>query len=247
MRPLLQLRDLSVTFGRSRALQDVSLTLRQGERLAVVGPNGAGKTTLLRVVLGLLPPTSGERKLSTPPPTIGYVPQRLHFDPEFPLTVEEFLAINQPGSRAWFGGVPRRHRAAIQEALEQTGALDLARQRLGTCSGGELQRILIAGALLQKPQLLVLDEPSANIDRRGIDTLSELLQNLHSDFGLTLLFVSHDFHFVANLADRVACLNGEICGIGSPEEMLDEHYLPGAYRDPCTPVRAGFHAAGCGR
>lgn len=232
---MLQLRDVSVNFGRQPALEGIDLTLERGDRLAVVGPNGAGKTTLLRVVLGLLPPSRGERILGTPPPSIGYVPQRLHFDPQFPLTVEEFLSINIPGSRAWFGGVARRHRTAIEEALEQTGTLDLARQRLGACSGGELQRVLIAAALLQKPQLLVLDEPSANVDRHGVDILSELLQNLHSDLRLTLLFVSHDFHFVADLADRVACLNRELCGLGSPREMLDGHYLAAGYRGTFTP------------
>jgi len=238
---MLQLRDVSVNFGRQPALEGIDLTLEKGERLAVVGPNGAGKTTLLRVILGLLTPSGGERILGSPPPSIGYVPQRLHFDPRFPLTVEEFLSINQPGSRAWFGGVPRRQRAAIADALEQTGTLDLARQRLGACSGGELQRVLIAAALLQKPQLLVLDEPSANIDRHGVNTLCALLHELHSELGLTLLFVSHDLHFVADLADRVACLNRELCELGSPQEMLEEHYFSAGYHGPCV-SRAGFSA-----
>ena len=239
---LLQLHGVSVDFGRQPVLKGIDLTLRQGDRMAVVGPNGAGKTTLLRVVLGLLPPSRGERTVGTPPPTIGYVPQRLHFDPQFPLTVEEFVAINQPGPKTWYGGVPRRSRAAIADALQQTGALDLARQRLGACSGGELQRVLIAAALLQKPQLLVLDEPSANIDRCGVENLSELLRNLHSDLGLTLLFVSHNFHLVANLADHVACLNGELCGLGSPQEMLDEHYLSGSNQHTFAPVLGGIPA-----
>jgi zinc transport system ATP-binding protein len=236
----LQLRDVAVHYGAHAALQGVDLTLWRGDRVALVGPNGAGKTTLLRVALGLIAPTHGERILSAPQPTIGYVPQHLHFDPRFPLTVEEFLAINQPGSLAWFGGVPRRHRVAFDEALLQTGTLGLARQRLGACSGGELQRVLIAAALLQKPQLLVLDEPSANIDRRGVDTLCTLLQNLHATLGLTLLFVSHDLHFVAALSDRVACLNGELCGLGSPQEMLDEHFLAEVYGDAFAPGRPRF-------
>lgn len=223
--PLVRLENLTLRFGSQEALSQINLTIRQGDRLGVIGPNGAGKSTLLRVLLGLLPPSEGTVTMASPAPRVGYVPQRLGFDSHFPLTVEEFLVINHPGSSLWFGGVPRRRRSAIATVLEQVGAASLRRQLLGTLSGGEMQRVLVAAGLLQQPQLLILDEPSAGIDHQGSEDLLALLLDLHQRSNLALVFVSHDLHLVSGLADKVACLNGSLCALGAPEEILREHIL----------------------
>jgi len=220
--PLVSVQQLSVNYGDHTALSAVDLTLWPSDRLAVIGPNGAGKTTLLRALLGLVPASRGRIIWNPSSPRIGYVPQRLGFDSHFPMTAAEFLAVNHPGTSLWFGGVPRRKRAAIAEVLEKVGAASLARQMLGTLSGGQLQRVLIAAGLLQNPQIMILDEPSASIDHRGTEDLLALLLNLHRQDGITLLFVSHDWHLVNGLADRVACLNGTLCGVGTPAEILQE-------------------------
>lgn len=226
---LIRLKKLTVRYGATVALRSVDLSLRAGDCLGIIGANGAGKTTLLRVLLGLQPPSEGSVIMAKPAPRVGYVPQKLGFDMHFPLTVQEFLAINHPGRSSWFGGVPRSKLAAIEQALDQVGAEDLPRQQLGTLSGGQLQRVLVAAALLQKPQLLILDEPSTGIDHRGAEELQELLRTLRSQSGLTLVFVSHDLHLISGLAETVACINGTLCGLGRTEEILQEHLLGDAY------------------
>lgn len=239
-RILAELVGVGVRYGSQWVLRNIDLTLQASDRLALIGPNGAGKTTLLKALLGMVPLAEGKIQFAHPRPGIGYVPQRLHFDPNFPISVEEFLAVSAPGPARWFGGVPRSKSRAIGYALERVDAVGLTRKKLGALSGGELQRVLIAAALLQDPQLLILDEPASNIDRRGAEALQTLLSDLHREFGLTLVFVSHDLHWVGRLADRVACLNTTLCGIGSPEEILSDHYLEKTYGDSFMPKLGGF-------
>lgn len=242
--PLLQIQQLGVSYGDHWALRGVNLDIWRGELLAFIGPNGAGKSTLLKALLGLVPLAEGSITREQPDPRIGYVPQKLALDAGFPLTVEEFLAINHPGSRTWLGGVPRRQRPAIHEALENLGAASLAHQLIGTLSGGQFQRVLLAAALLQKPELLLLDEPSASIDRRGSEELLLLLHDLQAKLGLTIIFVSHDLHFVSHLATRVGCLNQSFCGLGPPHEVLSEHFLMEAYGSAVIPSGIHFHPHG---
>ncbi|MEM9444710.1 MAG: metal ABC transporter ATP-binding protein [Verrucomicrobiota bacterium] len=227
--PLLRIEGASVCYGEHQALHKIDLSICHGDRLAVIGPNGAGKTTLLRLLIGLELPSEGRIFWPGQRPRIGYVPQRLGFDKHFPLTVLEFLAVNHPKTGIWLGGVPPRVSKSISEALLITGTQDVKNQLLGTLSGGQLQRVLIAAALLQRPQILVMDEPSASIDNRGSDELRTMLSQLHESDNLTLVFVSHDLHFVAGLAKQVACLNSSICGLGEPQEILSSHVLGKAY------------------
>ncbi len=242
--PLLQVEHLGVRYGSHWALRGVDLDIWPGDLLAFIGPNGAGKSTLLKALLGLVPPSEGRILKDDRPIRIGYVPQKLSFDASFPLTVEEFLAVSHPGPRAWFGGVPKKQRPAIMEALDRLQAAPLARQLLGTLSGGQFQRVLLAAALLQNPELLLLDEPSASIDRRGSEELQLLLHELHATLGLTIIFVSHDLHFVSHLATRVGCLNQNFCGLGPPHEVLSEHFLTEAYGTALAPGRLHFHPHG---
>ncbi len=241
--PLLRMENLGVRFGPQWALRGVDLHIWPGDLLAFIGPNGAGKTTLLRAILGLVPPAEGRIVQHRPDLRIGYVPQRLSLDAAFPLTVEEFLALNLRDSSAWFGGVPGKQRRAVREALETLQAAHLARKQLGLLSGGQFQRVLIAAALLRDPEMLLLDEPSASIDRRGTEELQTFLQDLHQTLGLTIVFVSHDLHLVHHLADRVGCLNQSFCGVGPPQEILSEPFLAAAYGAALAPRRFGFPLA----
>ncbi|MEM7792569.1 MAG: metal ABC transporter ATP-binding protein [Verrucomicrobiota bacterium] len=222
---LIRASGAGVRYGTYQALRNIDLTILQGDRLAVIGPNGAGKTTLLRLLLGLESPSEGSVFWSEPRSQIGYVPQRLDFDASFPLTVEEFLAVNNPKSGIWLGGVPRKIKKDITIALAKTGASEVKRQLIGTLSGGQLQRTLIASALLQNPKVLILDEPSASIDKQGAKDLQKLLFDLNKSERITLVFVSHDLHLVSELANRVACLNVNLCGLGEPAEVLGSHIL----------------------
>lgn len=226
---LLRVSELGVRFNTHWAVRSLSFEIRKGSVTAFVGPNGAGKSTLLKTLAGLLPATEGSVEWPEGKPRIAYVPQKLSFDLSFPMTAGEFLAANLPGKMFWVGGLPRRAKATLFETLESLGAAGLVNQKLGTLSGGQLQRVLIAAALLQNPTLLLLDEPAASIDRAGASGLEELLEGLHRGKGLTIIFVSHDLHFVDRLADTVLCLNQTLCALGPPSEVLTEGHLSRAY------------------
>ncbi|GAB4166649.1 MAG: hypothetical protein Fur0032_04170 [Terrimicrobiaceae bacterium] len=197
--------------------------------IAFIGPNGAGKSTLLKALVGLIQPSEGRVEAEESGLRLGYVPQKLAFDLNFPISVGEFLTVNHPAKFLWWGGVTKKYRPDIAGALDALQVGKLVNQPLGTLSGGQLQRVLIAAALLQRPHVLFLDEPSASIDRRGTDELRELLAMLHRERGLTVLFVSHDLHFVGHLAESVLCLNQTCCAIGSPQDVLTEHHLTATY------------------
>ncbi len=228
-RTLIRLRNLGVRYGAHWALRDFSLEIERGDIIAIIGPNGGGKSTLLKAILGLVPVAAGAVENAGAPLRIGYVPQHLAYDATFPITVGEFLTVNHPGRFLWFGGTGRRQRDEITRTLERLQVADLLRQRLGTLSGGQFQRVLIAAALLQKPDLLLLDEPSSNVDRRGSDDLCALLGEIHRTTSLAVLFVSHDLHFVSHLAAKVCCLNQTCCAVGDPASVLNEHLLERTY------------------
>jgi zinc transport system ATP-binding protein len=225
----LRTRDLGVRYGSVWALKGIDLEIRRGDLLAFIGPNGAGKSTLLKALIGLVEPTTGTMERVASGLRLAYVPQKLAFDLSFPITVGEFLTVSHPGRFLWWGGVSRRYRAAIAEVLDRLQVREQMHQKLGTLSGGQLQRVLIAAALLQNPELLLLDEPAASIDRRGAEELQELLRSLHEREGMTLVFVSHDLHFVDHLARTVLCLNQTACAVGSPQEVLTEAHLSTTY------------------
>jgi zinc transport system ATP-binding protein len=216
---LAALDRVRVAFGRRVALDDVSLTLHAGEIVTVIGPNGAGKTTLLRVVLGLQRPTAGTVKRRAGV-AVGYVPQRVAIDETLPLTVRRFLAL-VPG--------PVQDAAA---ALAETGAAHTMDLPVQTLSGGELQRVLLARALLRAPDLLVLDEPVQGVDVAGQAELFALIRRIHDRRGCAVLLVSHDLHLVMAATDRVVCLNHHVCCSGHPDTVS---------RDPA--YRALFGAA----
>ena len=205
MPTLTTLNKISVAFGNRRVLSDISLTLQPGKILTLLGPNGAGKSTLVRVVLGLVPPTSGTLTRE-PGLRIGYVPQKLHLDATMPLTVSRFMRLK-----------PCVKRGDILPALKRVQAAHLLDQPMQKLSGGENQRVLLARALMNNPQLLVLDEPTQGVDVNGQLALYNLIDNLRCELGCAVLMVSHDLHLVMAKTDEVLCLNQHICCSGSPE------------------------------
>ncbi|MGZ8348380.1 MAG: ATP-binding cassette domain-containing protein [Allosphingosinicella sp.] len=182
----------------------MSLTVGAGEIVTVIGPNGAGKTSLLRILLGLVPPTSGsvERRDGL---SLGYVPQRLVIDPILPLSVKRLMTLTA-----------RRPAAAVREALGETGVAALVDAPVQTLSGGEFQRVLLARALLRQPDLLVLDEPVQGVDFAGEAALYQLIGAIRDRHGCGVLMVSHDLHTVMAATDRVICLNRHVCCAGKP-------------------------------
>lgn len=205
--PLAEVSGLEVSLGGRVILHDVSLALAPGEIVTVIGPNGAGKTTLLKVLLGLRTATRG-RVFVRPGLTIGYMPQRIQIDEILPLTVRRFL-----GLAGRFG------RARIVAALEEVGAAVLIDQPVQGISGGEMQRVLLARALLREPDLLVLDEPAQGVDVSGQAELYRLIARLRDRHGCAVLMVSHDLHLVMEAADSVVCLNQHVCCTGHPEAV----------------------------
>lgn len=219
--------DVTVAIGGVTILDRVSASVPGGGCTAIVGPNGAGKTTLLLALLGevdfrgVIRIQAGD---SSRAPRIGYVPQRLTFDRGMPLTVVEFLVMGWQRLPLWFG-VRRAYRRRAMELLESVNAAPLADRRLGALSGGELQRVLLALALGQDPELLVLDEPAAGVDYQGEYIFCELLEGLRRARGFTQLMVSHDLPTVTHHATHAICLNRSVAAEGPPHRVLTPETL----------------------
>ncbi|NQV48329.1 MAG: zinc ABC transporter ATP-binding protein ZnuC [Rhodospirillaceae bacterium] len=199
--------DINVSYGGRSVLHKAGAEVRAGEIVNLIGPNGAGKTTLVRALLGLLEPAGGT-VVRRPGLKIGYMPQRLVIDPALPLTVNRFLALGIPRHAAGLG----RRRAV----LEETGAGQVADSPIQDISGGEMQRVLLARALLRDPDLLVLDEPVQGVDLGGQSELYAIIRHIRDDRGCGVLMVSHDLHVVMAATDHVICLNNHICCAGHP-------------------------------
>jgi zinc transport system ATP-binding protein len=193
-----------VRFGPDEVLHDISLQIAPGEIVTILGPNGSGKSTLLRALLGILPVAEG-RILRQAGLRIGYVPQRLMVDRTMPITVRRFLSLPT--------------RVTDSEAAEVLARVGMAGQRLEqmtALSGGQLQRVLLARALLGRPQLLMLDEPTQGLDQQGEAAFYQLIEEVRTMTGAAVLMISHDLHVVMAASDRVICLNGHICCEGTP-------------------------------
>ena len=201
---LAALEDVTLRRNGEAVLDAVSLTVDRGEIVTLVGPNGSGKTTLVRTLLGAVRPDGG-RVIRRAGLRVGYVPQRLSIDPTLPMSVARFLRL------------PNRHsREAIDAALEDAGLPDVADRPLAALSGGQLQRALLARALIDDPELLVLDEPTAGLDQPGASAFYRRIESLRDSRGCAVLLVSHDLHVVMAASDRVICLNGHVCCEGTP-------------------------------
>ena len=202
--PLISLKGIALAQGNRQILHEVDLDIAPGQIVSVIGPNGAGKTTLIKIMMGLIQPTSGKitRQDNL---RIGYMPQRLHVDSIFPLTVLRFLKLGQS--------------KFDESILDEVGIKHLIHSPLYAISGGELQRVLLARALLRDPQLLVLDEPAQGIDLMGQGELYDLIYQLREKHNCAILLVSHDLNIVMAQTDMVVCLNQHICCSGSPDKV----------------------------
>ncbi|MDO8606181.1 MAG: metal ABC transporter ATP-binding protein [Phaeospirillum sp.] len=206
--PLVRVADVSVAFRGHTVLDGVNLIVDAGRIVTVVGPNGAGKSTLLRVAVGLLGPDRGTVALGAK--AVGYVPQKLAVERILPLSVRRFLAMAVQG--------PVGHRQ-LEDALETVGAGHVLGRQVADLSGGEMQRVLLARALLRRPDLLVLDEPVGGVDMAGQAELYDLIAALAHRDGVGVLMVSHDLHVVMAATDEVVCLNRHVCCAGHPEAV----------------------------
>ncbi|MCM2561804.1 ATP-binding cassette domain-containing protein [Lutimaribacter sp. EGI FJ00015] len=202
---LISAHGVGVKLGGHQVLSGVDFAIDSGEIVTIVGPNGSGKSTFLRVLIGAQPVTSG-RIVQADGLRIGYVPQKLHIDPTLPMTVGRFLSL------------PRRHPAAeLAQALIRAGAPHLEDRQMVDLSGGQFQRVLLARALLERPDLLILDEATQGLDQPGSAAFYRQIEEVRRELGCAVLMVSHELHVVMAASDRVICLNGHVCCQGTPE------------------------------
>jgi len=217
----IRMKDVSVTRDAQEVVKNVTVDIYEGDIVAIIGPNGAGKSTLLKAILGLLDYT-GEISIYNKKPSaflknIGYVPQRFSFDKNFPLTVDEFLHLSS------------QDKAAIHKALDEVEMTTYKNKRLGSLSGGQLQRVLIARAIVNKPKLLLLDEPTAGIDLEGEKDFYEIIRHQNQQHGVTIVMISHEVNVVYSFASQVICLNRDLACVGVPKEALTKEVLEVLY------------------
>ena len=229
----LRVENMSVEIGGSRILKDVNLHVHCGQMVALIGPNGAGKSTFLRAVLGERA-YSGIIAFSEPgqrsrKPRIGYVPQSPAFEPSDPVSVADLFTCCMSKRPAFLGG-SRRMRRLILECLDRVHATDLIDKRVGTLSGGELQRVLLALALEPLPNILILDEPLSGVDVEGQTGLMDMLDEIRKDYDLSILMTTHDFSMLSRYADKVVLIDHRIVISGTPEEVLNSEEFHSTFR-----------------
>lgn len=224
LKPIIAAKNLSKFFGAVEIFSEVSFEITPGEIVAIIGPNGSGKSTLARILLGLELPSSGTIEIAGKKPKfakdlLGYVPQRFAIDRTFPITVSEFLSL-----------VECTHCHTGKEydttdILKKLGVYNTRNQMLGTLSGGQLQRVLIARAIIHQRSIIVLDEPSSSIDIQGEKELYALIQKVNKDLGITFIVISHEMNFVYEFASQVLCINKRLLCAGKPHAVLTPEHL----------------------
>ena len=221
----LRIQNLSVKIGSDKILKDVNLHIHCGQMVALIGPNGAGKSTLVKAILGQRE-YEGVIAFSAPgmrhrkPPRIGYVPQSPSFDPGDPVSVADLFACCM-SKRPAFLGLSKAMRNKTLECLERVHGEDLIDKRVGTLSGGELQRVLLALALEPLPNILILDEPLSGVDVEGQTGLMDMLDEIRKTYDLSILMITHDFGMLPQYADKAVLIDHGIVKKGSPEEVLN--------------------------
>ena len=231
--PVISFSNVSFAYDRLPVLRDVSFDVQDREAICIVGPNGGGKTTLAKLILGLIRPGSGRVRVFGRAPNesrlrIGYMPQHLNYDPSFPAGVMDIVLTGRLGSSsraAWLGWYSAADRRIAREALAEVGMEDLGKRPLSALSGGQRQRVLIARALCCRPDILLLDEPTANLDTPTETRLFEILRRLNRR--MTILIVSHDVGFVSNLVEKVVCVNRDV--VVHPTKDLDGRAIHDLY------------------
>ena len=230
----LRLQNVSVKAGSSTILENVSMHVHCGELVALIGPNGAGKSTILKAILGQRE-YEGVIAFSTPglrhrkPPRIGYVPQSPTFDPGDPVTVADLFSCCM-SRRPAFLGLGKTMEEKVLECLDRVQGRDLLNKRVGTLSGGELQRVLLALALEPVPNILILDEPLSGVDATGITELMDMLDQLRRTYDLSILMTTHDFDLLPKYADQAVLVEGRLLCQGTPEDVLASREFQQVFR-----------------
>jgi zinc transport system ATP-binding protein len=219
-------------------LEDISLSVPEGDFLGMVGPNGSGKTTLLKIFLGLLRPTNGTVRIFGKTPErmrqlVGYVPQHASLDDSFPVSVLDVVLMGRLHRAPFFGGYKKRDKEVARQVMRDVQVEDLAKRRFGTLSGGQKQRVLLARALAVRPRLLLLDEPTASVDGRVEQDIYELLKRLNEQ--VTIVLVSHDVGFISTYVRHVACVNRRLTC--NPTEEITGDVIEACYSGPVHMIK----------
>jgi zinc transport system ATP-binding protein len=232
-KPVVEVSGVDFAYDGPRVLEDITLTVQEEDFLGVVGPNGSGKTTLLKIILGLLHPLKGQVRVFGQTPErarhlVSYVPQHADLDASFPISVTDVVLIGRLGKAPVLGRYGKRDRQAAEEAMIEAEIEALRHRRFGTLSGGQKQRVLMARALAGKPELLLLDEPTASIDGRVEQSIYELLKKLNEK--VTIILVSHDLGFISTYVNHVACVNRRL--VCNPTRHITGDVIEACYGGP---------------
>jgi len=242
---VISIKNAVVSYREDVALQGISLEVKQGEFIGIIGPNGAGKTTLLTVINGLGKLVQGQALVLGLPVNkgnsiklrkrIGYVAQAENIDPRLPINVRETVMVGHYGQLGLLHQPTRAHRESVDKALDMVGIAHLSQRPIGHLSGGEYQRAAIARALVQQPDIFLLDEPTASIDEQAQWEILKLIQLIHSEGHMTTLFVTHDLRILPSICQRLVLMKGgKIWQEGSPDLMLTEKVLSQLYGVPVS-------------
>lgn len=229
----IQFQNVSFSYEEKLILSGASFKVMPGELIGVIGPNGGGKTTLLKLLMGFLTPNNGTVKIFGKPPNhvlhkLSYVPQNLTYDKKFPISVKELVLSGLLSKLPWYGRYTAKQRAEAEKAMQKVNILHCQESPIGSLSGGQMQRALIARALISEPEVLLLDEPTANIDPQAEQDIYALLKKLSGK--MTILMVTHDLKTAIDQVDRVLCVQGNITTFKTKE--VCEHFALGLYHAP---------------
>ncbi len=207
---VIKIKDLHFSYDGPKILEDIEINIRRNEFIGMVGPNGSGKTTLLKIIMGVLTPSKGFVEVLGKPPfqsvkEIGYMPQLTPFSRDFPIRVEDVVLMGRLGKTSRIGFFSKTDKRAAEKSMDDVGVLDLRKRAIGSLSGGQLQRVLIARALTCEPKIMILDEPTANVDMKIEKDIFNLLKQLNAN--ITIIVVTHDIGFISQYINRVACIN----------------------------------------
>ena len=225
---LISVNNISLSRDQKTILDQVSFELTQGGFITLIGPNGAGKSSLIKVLIGLIKPDQGQ-VVKASDIRIGYMPQSFTPNEYIPISVQSFLTLNQSTDTA-----------AITQTAKLCGVDALLNASLQSLSGGEMQRVLLTRALLGKPDVLILDEPAQNLDVNGQMQLYQLIQDVHQQYGCSVLMVSHDLHRVMKESTQVLCLYHHICCMGQPEVVLKDSQFNDLFADQMGELMASY-------
>ena len=229
---IISLENICFSYTNEAVIKDISLEIHKGDYVGIIGPNGGGKSTLLKLMLGILKPDKGEIKFFGTPlkqfkrwHKIGYVPQRTHIDMNFPVSVEEIVAMGRYGKRGLFHFPNTEDKKKVLQALEQVDMQEFKDRQISDLSGGQQQRVFIARALATEPEIIFLDEPTVGVDVKTQKQFYALLRKLNRELDLTLILVSHELDVVAHEATELGYINRTMEYYGNPEEFLKGEYF----------------------